>query len=52
VVTELRTQGVAAIGVQMDYVTSHLVKHSKLTFTLDNLPASAAKILRDAGHGV
>jgi hypothetical protein len=34
-----------------DTAAQHLTKHSKLTLTLDNLPASAAKILRDAGHG-
>jgi hypothetical protein len=34
-----------------DTAAQHLAKHSNLTITLDNLPASAAKILRDAGHG-
>ena len=35
-----------------DTAAQHLAKHSKLTLNLDNLPESAAKILRDAGHGV
>ena len=34
-----------------DTAAQHLAKHAKLTLNLDNLPASAAKILRDAGHG-
>ena len=34
-----------------DTAAQHLAKHSKLTLALENLPASAAQILRDAGHG-
>ena len=45
---DLRLLGLKDIS---DTAAQHLAKHSKLTITLDNLPASAAKILRDAGHG-
>ena len=34
-----------------DTAAGHLAKHPNLTINLDNLPASAAQILRDAGHG-
>jgi hypothetical protein len=35
-----------------DQAAESLVKHKgDLSFDLDNLPESAAKILRDAGHG-
>jgi hypothetical protein len=34
-----------------DTAAQYLAKHANLTIQLDNLPASAAKILRDAGHG-
>ena len=33
-----------------DTAAGHLAKLPNLTITLDNLPASAAQILRDAGH--
>jgi len=44
----LRLDGLTNLS---DTAAQHLAKHSKLTLTLDNLPASAAQILRDAGHG-
>jgi hypothetical protein len=34
-----------------DTAAESLSKHGELTVKLDNLPSSAAKILRDAGHG-
>jgi len=34
-----------------DTAAQHLAKRPNLTITLGNLPASAAKILADAGHG-
>ncbi len=34
-----------------DTAAGHLAKHPNLTIDLDNLPESAAQILRDAGHG-
>jgi hypothetical protein len=34
-----------------DTAAQHLAKHSNLTIKLGNLPVSAAKILRKAGHG-
>ena len=34
-----------------DTAAQHLANHPNLSINLDNLPASAAQILRDAGHG-
>ena len=34
-----------------DTGAGHLAKHPNLTINLDNIPESAAQILRDAGHG-
>jgi len=45
---DLRLLGLKDIS---DTAVEHLAKHSNLTIKLDNLPASAAQILRDAGHG-
>ena len=46
---DLRLLGLKDIS---DTAAQHLAKHSCLTLTLDNLPTSAAQILRDAGKGV
>ena len=35
-----------------DAAAKHLANHADVSVEIDNLPASAAKILRDAGHGV
>jgi hypothetical protein len=45
---DLRLLGLKDIS---DTAVEHLAKRSNLTIKLHNLPASAAKILRDAGHG-
>ena len=45
---DLRLLGLKDIS---DTAAGHLAKHPNLNINLDNLPASAAQILRDAGHG-
>lgn len=45
---DLRLLGVQELS---DTAAGHLAKLPNLTINLDNLPASAAQILRDAGHG-
>ena len=45
---DLRLLGLKDIS---DTAAQHLAKHADFSVDLDNLPASAAQILRDAGHG-
>jgi len=45
------TLSLYGLTVLSDTAADHLAKHPDLTINLDNLPESAAQILRDAGHG-